>query len=50
MLLEGNLTPARFSSWCNGFDYNVAMLDENYLTKANIHDLLLTVQHFKNES
>ena len=27
MLLEGKLTPARFASWCNIFDYNVAMLD-----------------------
>ena len=50
MLLEGKLTPARFTSWCNVFDYNVAVLDENYHTKANIHYLLLTVQRFKNES
>ena len=27
MLLEGKLTPARFSSWCNVFDKNVAVLD-----------------------
>ena len=27
MLLEGKLTPAKFTSWCNVFDDNVAMLD-----------------------
>ena len=26
--LEGKLTPARFASWCNVFDENVAVLDE----------------------
>ena len=25
MLLEGKLTPARFLSWCNVFDDNVAV-------------------------
>ena len=28
MLLEEKLTPARFSSWCNVLDNNVAVLDE----------------------
>jgi len=28
MLLEGELTPARFPSWCNVFDNNVVVLDE----------------------
>ena len=27
MLLEGNLTPTRFPSWCNVFDDNVVVLD-----------------------
>ena len=27
MLLEGKLTLARFPSWCNVFDNNVAVLD-----------------------
>ena len=50
MLLEGKLTPARFLSWCNVFDDNMAVLDgklpyESYQTLA-----LLTMQCFKNES
>jgi len=28
MLLEEKLTLARFASWCNAFDDNVAVLDE----------------------
>ena len=27
MLLEGKLTSTRFTSWCNVFDDNVAVLD-----------------------
>ena len=37
MLLEGKLTPAIIPSWCNVFDDNVAVLDKNYLMKANTH-------------
>ena len=50
MLLEEKLTLTRFASWCNAFDDNVAVLDENYLTKANTNYLLLIVQRFKNEN
>ena len=28
MLLGANLTPTRFSSWCNVFDDNAVVLDE----------------------
>ena len=42
MLLEGKLTLARFASWCNVFDNNVAMLDgklpyESWNTLAFTH-------------
>ena len=50
MLLEGKLIPARFPSWCNVFDDNVAVLDGK-LTYESYHTLaLLTVQCFKNQS
>ena len=41
MLLEGKLTPARFPSWWNVFDDNVAMLDEK-LHYESLHTLDFT--------
>ena len=41
MLLKEKLTPARFPSWCNVFDDNVVVLDENYLMQAKILQLYL---------
>ena len=49
MLLEEKLTPAKFASWCNVFDDNVAVLDGKLLYETNRHYLLLTMQCFNNE-
>ena len=49
MLLEGKLTPARFPSWCNVFDDNVAMLDGKIPYEGKCTLALLTMQCFKNE-
>ena len=36
-MLEGKLTLVRFSSWCNVFDDNVAVLDGKLNTLAFTH-------------
>ena len=40
-MLEGKLTLARFPSWCNVFDDNVAVLDGK-LPYENQHTLVFT--------
>ena len=50
MLFEGNLTPARFPSWCNVFTDNVVVLDGKLPYECYQTLDLLTVQCFKNES
>ena len=49
-MLEEKLTPIRFSSWCNVFDDNVAMLDEKLPYEIEHTLVLLTMQYFNNES
>ena len=41
MLLKGNITPARFPSWCDIYDDNVVVLDRN-LAYENKHTLAFT--------
>ena len=42
MLLEGKLTRARFASWCNVFDDNMAVLDGK-IPYESYHTLVITL-------
>ena len=42
MMLERKITLARFASWCNVFDDNVAILDEK-LPYESYHTLVITL-------